>query len=200
MVRACKEARGTRKDALLRASVPVMYAHWEGYFVHATNSYLNFLTEKRINLGALRGEFWALTVRRKYKPHQLAGDIAFTRFLLEIQSDADRIFKKGNFDKISGASNLKSDVIQFCCHRIGLNSKAYSSYFDFIERELISKRNYIAHGASLRFAEDEVGEYRDKVVELMRITRNEIENTVVRELYRKLPSETVRKKSLYHGA
>src|SRR5690348_4801739 len=78
IVRACKEARGARKDALLRAAIPVIYAHWEGYFVHATNSYLIFLTEKRLKVGMLRDEFWALTIRRKYKTQQIAGDIQFT--------------------------------------------------------------------------------------------------------------------------
>lgn len=185
LVRACNEARGTRRDALLRASVPVIYAHWEGYFVYATNSYLNFLTEKRLSIGSLRDEFWALTVRRKYKPNQVSGDIQFTRFLMEIRSDSDRIFKKGNFEKINGASNLKSDVIKFCCGCIGLNPDAYSAYYEFIDHELLEKRNYIAHGSSIRFSEDSVAEYRDKVVDLMRITQNEIENIVVQKLYRK---------------
>lgn len=185
LVRACDEAKGTRKDALLRASVPVIYAHWEGYFVFATNSYLNFLTEKRLKIGTLRDEFWAISVRKKYKPQQILGDIQFTRFLLDIRSDADRVFKKGNFEKINGASNLNSDVIRFCCICIGLNAEAYSRYFDFIDRELIDKRNYIAHGSSIRLAENAVAEYRDKVLELMRITQTEIENTVALELYRK---------------
>ncbi|WP_162146124.1 MAE_28990/MAE_18760 family HEPN-like nuclease [Inquilinus limosus] len=186
LVRACNEAKGTRRDALLRASVPVIYAHWEGYFVYATNSYLNFLTEKRLNMGTLRDEFWALTIRRRYKPNQFSGDVQFTRFLLDIRSDVDRIFKKGNFEKINGASNLKSDVVKFCCACIGLNPDVYLGYFEFIDRELVEKRNHIAHGVSLRFSEESVAEYRDKVVDLMRITQNEIENTVVRQLYRKV--------------
>jgi len=187
LVRACQEATGVRKDALLRASVPVTYAHWEGYFVYATNAYLNFLTDKRLYLGTLRDEFWALTIRRKYKPQQIAGNIQFTHFLLDLRSDADRVFKKGNFEKINGTSNLKSEVIRFCCGCIGLNAEAYSSYFDFIDRDLVDKRNHIAHGSSLRFAEDVVSDYRDKVIELMRITQTEIENSVVRGLYKKLP-------------
>ena len=80
LVRACREASGIRKDALLRASLPVIYAHWEGFFVFATNSYLNFVTDKRIKVSLLRDEFWALTVRRRYRPQQISGDIQFARF------------------------------------------------------------------------------------------------------------------------
>jgi hypothetical protein len=187
LVRACNEASGTRKDTLLRASVPVMYAHCEGYFVHATNAYLNFVTEKNLTVGILRDEFWALTVRKRYKPQQVAGDIQFTRFLLDIKKDADRIFKRGNFERINAASNLRSDVVRFCCGCIGLNAEAFAAYFDFIDRHLIDKRNHIAHGASIRFPADAVADYRDKIVELMRITQTEIENSVVQELYRRAP-------------
>lgn len=47
LVRACGESASVRQDALSRATVPVMYAHWEGHFVHATNAYLNFIAEKK---------------------------------------------------------------------------------------------------------------------------------------------------------
>lgn len=179
IVRLCKDAGGTQKIAALRASVPVLYAHWEGYFVVATNAYLNFVTEKRCTLSSLRAEFWALTVRKRVRPNQINGDISFSRFLLEVRGEADRTFKKGTFERINGASNLKSDVVKFCCECIGLDWRHYERYFDFIDKELIDKRNHIAHGSSVRFDENSVGEFRDKVVELMRITQVEIENSAV---------------------
>ncbi|MES3042886.1 MAE_28990/MAE_18760 family HEPN-like nuclease [Sphingomonas faeni] len=185
IVRACGEASGTRQSALLRASIPVLYAHWEGYFVHAANSYLNFVGDKRILLGDLRNEFWALTIRKRYRAQQVAGSIQFNRFLLDIRSEGDRLFKKGNFERINGASNLKVEVLQFCCICLGINSDCFLEYYDFIDKDLLDSRNHIAHGSSLKFAPERIGIFRDKVVELMRITQTEIENAVATESYKK---------------
>jgi hypothetical protein len=162
-----------------------MYAHWEGFFVYAANSYLNFVTEKRIKIGALRDEFWTLAVRRKYRPQQISGDVQFTKFLLEIKSEADRTFKKGNFERINGHSNLRFDVLEFCCRCLGINVGSYAGYEEFIDKKLIETRNFIAHGASIKFEHTDVSDFRDKVIDLIRITNNEIENIVVQESYRR---------------
>ena len=75
----------------------------------------------------------------------------------------------------------------FCCECIGLNWRSYADYSVFIDDELIATRNHIAHGASLRFDEASLVNYREKVVELMRITQNEIENLVVSKAYLREP-------------
>jgi hypothetical protein len=187
IVRSCKDAEFTRQEALLRASVPILYAHWEGYFVYAANCYLNYLTDKRLPLSILRDEFWALTVRKRVRPQQINGDISFSRFLMNLRQEKDRIFKKGNFERINGSSNLNSEVLVFCCAQIGLSDATFRSYFNFIDRNLIDKRNHIAHGSSLRFRADDVAIYRDNVVDLMRITQTAIENDVALTLYKKTP-------------
>ena len=185
LVRACNEAGMIRKEALLRASVPLLYAHWEGYFVLAANSYLKFVSAKRFPIADLKDEFWAMAIKKRFNPNQIAPDRAFTKFLLEIRKDTGFLFKKGQADRINGQSNLNSDVLEFCCRCIGLTSCAYSNYMDFIDKDLINKRNHIAHGASLRFDADSVSAYRDKVVDLFRIVQTEIENAVTGETYRR---------------
>ena len=185
IVRACADAKGVRKDALLRASVPVLYAHWEGFFVYAANSFLTFLTEKKIKISLLKNEFWVLNVRSRYKPQQISSDILFTRFLLDVRSDVDSSFKKGRFEKINGRSNLKSERLRLCCIAIGIDAEAYASYFNFIDEELIEKRNYIAHGSSLRFNEQSLSIYRENIIDLMRISANLIENSTATKAYLK---------------
>ncbi|GAA5266025.1 hypothetical protein ACOSOMT5_P2452 [Acidiphilium sp. MT5] len=189
IVRACGPSADNDilRAALLRASVPLMYAHWEGYFVKASNSYLNFLAEKRTLLSAMRDEFWALSVIKRFQHANYVGDEKFRRFLISIRSDPDRSLKKGSFNKINGRSNLSSSVLVTCCEMVGLSPSFFEPYFEFIDNNLIVKRNFIAHGESLRFSSADVGPYRDKVVELMRITFNQFDNAVTRELYLRAP-------------
>ena len=185
VVRACAEGTDMRRAALSRSAIPVIYAHWEGYFVMAANSYLNFLAEKRTLLSAMRDEFWALSVRKKFKPQHVAGDVQFGRFLMSIKAEPDRVFKKGGFERINGKSNLSSEVLIYCCELLGLPTVAFEVYFEFIDTMLIDRRNFIAHGESLRFPPQEVPEYRDKVVDLMRITQTQFENAAVQKSYLK---------------
>ena len=183
IIRACKDATGIQRDALTRAAIPVSYAHWEGYFVFSTNAYLNFIASKRIMLTKLRREFWALSIRRRYKAQQLSGDILFNRFLIDIRVEEDRAFRKGNYEKINGASNLRSDVLKWCCEQIGIDAELFAEYFEFIDHKLVERRNFIAHGQSTRVDFETISEYRDKVVEMMRITEGALENAIYTESY-----------------
>lgn len=176
LVRVCAEGGVVRQNALSRAALPILYAHWEGYFVVSANVYLSFLTQKRMVLSSLRDEFWALAIRKRFKPNQVGGDVNFNRFLMSIKAEPDRIFKKGNYEKINGGSNLNSDVLTFCCQSIGIEVEPFTPYFSFIDDMLIKKRNHIAHGEALRFASKDIPGYREKVVELMRIAQTQFEN------------------------
>ncbi|MBL3553181.1 hypothetical protein JMM51_13335 [Rhodovulum sulfidophilum] len=179
VVRACADGSVVRRSALARSAIPVIYAHWEGYFVVAANTYLQFLSGIRMPMSNLRDEFWALSIRKRFKTQQIGGDNQFNRFLLEIRSDPDRLFKRGSFDKINGRSNLNSEVLSSCCNAVAIPVEPYKQYFDFIDRDLIAKRNHIAHGESLKFPASDVGAYRDSVVELLRITQTQFENASV---------------------
>lgn len=185
LIRACNEATSVRQEALLRAAVPVMYAHWEGYFVYAANAYLNFVAEKGILISSLKDQFWALTVKRKYRYNQLNSEKSFSRFLLEVKGLSDRNFKKGIFERINGQSNLNSEVLEFCCSGICIDITPYRCMYDFIDKDLIDRRNHIAHGSSLKFPASQISDWRDKVVELMRLTQTQIENAAITGSYRR---------------
>ena len=183
VVRACHDTNGLRQTALLRASVPVIYAHWEGYFVHSINAYLTYVSELGVYLSQLKDEFWALNVRKRYNPNQVQGDAPFRDFLIGLRQEEDRLFERDSFDRITGKSNLRSNVIVHACQCIGINNNHFKEYFNFIDKELLDKRNHIAHGASMRFELDSLAVYRDKVVDLMRLVQQEIEHAVVHKAH-----------------
>jgi MAE_28990/MAE_18760-like HEPN len=183
IVRACNDATGVRRDALMRASVPVLYAHWEGYFVFCANLYLNFIADKRLKMGMLRDEFWALSIRKKYKYQQMNSDIRFYNFVKNLRNDSERVFKKGIFERINGSSNLRSEILNWCCIQVGISAEAFDDYLEFLDEKLVARRNFIAHGESMRIDLSVVSEYRDNVVDMMRITENEFENAAVTAKY-----------------
>lgn len=105
--------------------------------------------------------------------------------MLDVKGLSDRSFKKGVFERINGNSNLNSDVLEFCCSCICIDVEPYKEMYDFIDRDLIDRRNYIAHGASLKFPISQISTWRDKVVDLMRLTQAQIENAAINASYNK---------------
>ena len=80
-------------------------------------------------------------------------------------------------------SNLSSEVLYWCCVQIGIESNPFLLYQDFIDDHLLKYRNFIAHGESLKVNTETISDFRDKVVDLMRIVENEIENAIVLKKY-----------------
>lgn len=183
IVRACKDASAARQEALLRAALPILYAHWEGYFVFAANSYLNFVAEKKKMISVLKDEFCALLIRRSVKHQQINSDQSLFKLLVQARGYQDRAFKKGSFERINGQSNLNSVVLANCCASIAVDGSGYEPYLSFIDNDLINKRNHVAHGASLRFEPSSVEEFRDNVLDLLRITQVAIENAATSGAY-----------------
>lgn len=122
-------------------------------------------------------------MRRRFSPQQILGDQQFGKLLLQIRNDPDRLFKKGSYERINGKSNLSSRVLINCCRSVGLDPSIFSDFLTFIDSDLLDKRNYVAHGESLRIEAGDIPEYRDKVVDLMRVTQNGFENAAVTKSY-----------------
>lgn len=61
---AAEKGRPHEKDALFRASLCLLYAHWEGFVKAAAQDYLEFVATRRLRYGQLRSNFLALGIRR----------------------------------------------------------------------------------------------------------------------------------------
>jgi hypothetical protein len=84
---------------------------------------------------------------------------------------------------INTGSNLKFSVLQDICTVCGLNSAKFSSEEDFIDRILLKRRNAIAHGDGAEVAIGEVDDVIQRTIGLMRLFKNELENTIYSKGY-----------------
>lgn len=182
---ALKSARGLREATLIRAGVPLLYAHWEGFVKSAAEAYIEFVAMKRLALEELASNFVALAAR-KY----LAGLIDSNRTDLHV--DAVKFLRTqmatraeiSRNTQVNTRSNLNSDVFNDIATTIGIDRARYLPRYHFLDLSLLARRNAIAHGEYLDLDIRTYGNLSDDVVTLLRWVKDDIQNGASLETFK----------------
>lgn len=172
--------------ALLRAFVAICYAHWEGSVRFSARRYLEYVAVRRLRYGDLDKQFW----RNCFLPR--LSSIAISQIgmrercrLLDGIISADNMrFTRVNDDLVNTRSNLNSEVFRDICLICGVDISLFDGDMEFIDIFLVKRRNEIAHGEDVRVGMDEVDDYRDRTLRLIRTFANELENKVYLGTYK----------------
>jgi len=172
-----RTARRPMADTYVRAAVPLLYAHWEGFIKYAAISYANFVLNQRHTFDELSECFIVLGLNRYLNQYQ------------NIEKSAIRIgLVKAILKEIKGRaafnpdhagdtkSNLSSDVFERIAIGIGIDAKPYHSRYHLIDESLLKRRNMIAHGEYLAIDANGYRTLADDVLQLMRRFKTDIEN------------------------
>ncbi|WP_458626408.1 MAE_28990/MAE_18760 family HEPN-like nuclease [Winogradskyella sp. PC D3.3] len=172
-----------KQSAALRFSVPILYAHWEGFVKKSTEIYLEFVARKYLKHNELKPQFIALSLSKKL------GNLEIKN--LEEKSKAVE-FLINEFDKnsnilttnvIQTKSNLKYKVFQEILFVIGIEESKFSKFKSLIN-DLVDARNNIAHGDYLRVDFNTFEIMFLEIQEAMKSLKTEIENSALSEEYR----------------
>lgn len=163
--------------ALLRSSILILYAHWEGYVKNICEFYLEYVANKRELYINLKPQFITLGLNKvlgKLEVRNVKDKSDAINFIIDnLQRESD-INVRGS---INTKSNLKFNVFEDICFILNLNVISFHKYKDLIN-DLVDTRNTIAHGGRqdtlLRIYD---GFYND-TIELMESLRTEIQNSV----------------------
>lgn len=141
-------ASGDSQITLIRASITILYAHWEGFIKNASINYLDFICKMNLTLSELTENFCHISLGRKF--NQSTSVHTYT--------DQKKIFnyiyyelKNSTFDinpkiTIDTKSNLKFKVFDIIINQLGIDGSWYTTKEIFIDKNLLNKRNAIAHG------------------------------------------------------
>lgn len=178
-------AKGVHYRAIVRAGVPILYAHWEGFVKAASEAYLNFVNNQRHKYNELRACFVVLGLKSKLsllteskKSEKNVGCIEFIRKEL----DQTAVLKLDN--AIRTDSNLNSLVFENIAATIGLDTSWYVPKYPLIDVQLLMARNGIAHGEYLDIRQKEFTDLSDEVLILIRNYKADIENSIAQGLYK----------------
>lgn len=182
-------ARVAEKPALIRASIPLIYAHWEGFVRNCFLQYFDFVARRRISFDKLSMNFLYLASKSDF-PKLVNGSesVSFETFLESLRRASDK--NRDPFRRhVNTKSNLRSDVLLGLFVLSGLPYR-FQGHDDFIDRELCDSRNEIAHGAGGAPELDVVMKRRDQAFGLMTGIQSEIVNAVLDKKYLALGSST----------
>jgi MAE_28990/MAE_18760-like HEPN len=169
------------RRSLLRASVPLVYAHWEGHVSVVAKSYLEFLALRRPRYSTLKpsfrlNEFFATF--RRMRGFQLKHQ-QIIEFLERVLRCDDLQFRRIDEDLISTKSNLSSHVLKELCLYLSIDCAPFEDDYDFIDKILLYRRNNIAHGEYMQVDAQMLEEMSNRVIKMMRTFNNLVENDVV---------------------
>jgi len=179
-------SRGTHASQLhVRAAIPLLYAHWEGFVKQISGYYLEFVARSKIKHRNLPPHFLARVVRRiihdAISTSKTKACIDVVRFFREsMDSTSDINFRTG----IATKANLNSDVLKDIVLALGLDYSLFATKEKLIDEKLLANRNNIAHGERCLVDADEYLSTHDGMLTVMQTFYDEIENSVLLERYR----------------
>lgn len=182
-----RSANQKRKNSIVRAILPLLYAHWEGFVKKAASSYLEYVSNLRLCYCELNDSFIAIGLGNKFSSHGVKTKSIFGH-LLSISFITKELSEKAKLPSakiIDTKSNLNSSVLVEIFSTIGIDISNYQTKFNFIDQRLIKKRNSIAHGEFLDIDEYDLISTIDEVITLLRSVKNDIQNAVALKMYLK---------------
>ncbi|MER5129418.1 MAE_28990/MAE_18760 family HEPN-like nuclease [Serratia marcescens] len=171
---------------IIRASIPLLYAHWEGFVKNTASKYIEYISNLRLNYSELEECLIVLGMRKKLfeiastNKHDIISESL--KFILSGQKERAIL----NFESaIQTESNLKSHVFDNIAKSIGVSVHHFNTKYNFIDESLLKRRNCIAHGEYLDIDANEWRNLSQETLTLMRTFKNEVLNNASTKKYLK---------------
>lgn len=182
-----------KKMVLIRASIPLLYSHWEGHVKHCSLVYINYINNIGIPYEKLNDNFLQLSLAEKFKEgfsiKKFSSQKKIHCYLTQPISENFRI----NEDiVINTESNLKFEVFSNILDQLGLSKDLFELKENFINSKLLKCRNAIAHGDRISFEEIEETyiEVEGELLNMLNIFQNLIMNAATTKQYLRSSKET----------
>lgn len=176
----------SKRDALIRAGVALLYAHWEGFIKAAATAYLEFISKQGMRYDELSSNIIAISVKGKLNDAAGANKAAVHTkvvdfFLNDLSNKCTIPFKT----VVNTKANLSSTVLQNILAMLGLDYAFYETKAKLIDEKLLASRNTIAHGSYLLITLEEYVELHEQITMMMNQFRNDIDNSATLNKFRR---------------
>lgn len=180
-----KRSRLDMQKTAIRCAVCISYAHWEGFVKKAAESYVQFVSDRRLAFKDLDSRFVAFGVKRHLRAltqvSSAEASIQAVEFFRSRLSDRAYL-KMANL--IDTESNLSSVVFDEIAVSIGIDPTGFSGRYKQIDNELLKRRNRIAHGEYVDLDPNPCVSLIEDVIGLIRLFKTQVEVAASSEAYR----------------
>jgi len=147
---AARRACGLTQDTVIRAGVPLLYAHWEGFVKSAAEAYICYVSCQRLRYDEMASPFIVFGAKRHLQDlsdaRRAAVNIAAVDFFMTRLSERARLSLSS---AVNTEANLSSRTFENIVFSIGISPVTYEARYNFIDTSLLKRRNRIAHGEYL---------------------------------------------------
>lgn len=175
------------KKALLRAFVPILYAHWEGFIKVTSEALLDYVSQCNLPYNALTPNYVVYGIQAKFNDYKYSGNfkksVELVEFFTNSFSDPCTIAPQ----LVKTNSNLNSEVFEQIALSLGIDPDPYKTRYVFLDVSLLKKRNKIAHGHRIDADEREVTELTKGVLDLMLRYKSDIQQIVTDKAFHLAP-------------
>lgn len=181
---AVRSADDIARAALLRATLAICYAHWEGHIRFAARKYLTHIALRKLIFSALVPQF----LRNDFLPRlAVIGQKSFKEkgeiIDLIIASSSSR-FSRVNENLSHTRSNLNYEILMNICLFCVVKPSVFDDHKVFIDVILLKRRNAIAHGRNTFIDTTEFDDLTDNTINLMRLFSSELQANAYLRAYR----------------
>lgn len=174
---------------ILRASVALTYAHWEGFTKQACQHYVDYIAQRRLKFRDLHPELAATSLRPILEKSikNRADLLALAAGIADMPDERARIPRVG---VVETGSNLRFERLTEMLSALGLSREPYATRQHLIDVRLCDMRNEIAHGAATLPTKNGALELLGLVLEMMDTLRTQLTNSIAARDYRQKPANT----------
>lgn len=184
-----KGARDHQKEILLRASIALLYAHWEGHIKHCAIAYICYHNSIAMKYSDLKDNFFQMSLGEKFSKGFSIKKFSSQREIFEyVNAGAlEENFSISAESVIDTESNLKSNVLFNILDQLGLGCSKFELKNQFIDAKLLKCRNAIAHGSKISDSEmqNTYNELQDELLNMIVVFNNLVKNAVFCKSYLK---------------
>lgn len=175
---ALDRAKGPAQETAARSAIALAYSHWEGYVVTASRSLLRYVIGLRLSYHDLSDAYLALCLAGKLGQaeasiHRIHRHIDV---ITALRSTQDKAIFPTPERAIEGEGNLKAEKFEDIVVRLALNPGPFELHYNWLDAELLRRRNHIAHGqagfADASFALEAIDTVRDLLDRYRTATQN----------------------------
>lgn len=186
-LRLVQRSGGSEVDSAVRAAVPLLYAHWEGFVKKAACHYGDFLSAQRLRFGDV---VLSLSGMRAQSYVSSLGDIkkriyAASELLQSIREIEDERVSISVSSHIDRMGNLNHDMLMQIVKFFDLPSHKYETLGPLLDEALLNHRNKIAHGEFLDVGPGRYESMHRDIVHLLEQFKADVEDAAVTKSYRR---------------
>lgn len=143
----CQDKSELISEYVLRSSITMLYAHWEGAIKNIARIYLKHVAEQHIAYKDLKINFIALSlVEQVVEAGKSSKPSVHKKHFINVQNRFNENISSSLSNYIKTSSNLSSEIFVEIMEAIGICYDKYSVDFKLIDKSLLESRNAIAHG------------------------------------------------------